>query len=245
MASTSSRGWVALLAALGVGAVIGVTAAQWPFGPTAAPLPPMASPTWLKGVLEASGGFADRGYDFVGVADPRGQTSPTQGLHVFAASELTRNLPPCASPAKKGAACLIRLDPTSPEQAQRVWDRALLAGARAFATSAGDGFVKVRAEPEPKAIRAALARGDFYVSDGLELTRIEVTETALELEAASTAKGPLHFAFLGTGGQFLADARGTVGRFDLSYAPAGYVRAVVTAADGKKAWTQPVFLPTR
>ena len=62
----------------------------------------------------------------------------------------------------------------------------------------------------------------------------------LEIDVAAGNPGEHHFAFIGRGGEFLGESRGRSGRFALDYAPAGYVRAVVTDQAGQKAWIQPI-----
>ncbi|MGA9522370.1 MAG: CehA/McbA family metallohydrolase [Myxococcaceae bacterium] len=145
---------------------------------------------------------------------------------------------------------------------ESLWDQALTAGARLWGVATDDahhyadadkiraaggqaftgdrGFVMVRASNDPAQIRAALERGDFYSSTGVRLSRLEVKDGRLEIDVAAGNPGEHHFVFIGRGGEFLGETRGRSGRFDLDYAPAGYVRAVVTDQAGQKAWTQPV-----
>ncbi len=102
---------------------------------------------------------------------------------------------------------------------------------------AGRGWVRVRASRDGAAIRAALERGDFYSSTGVELSRLEVEDGWLEL--AVTAATPLaSFQFIGSGGNLLAEVRGRGARFRLA-AASDYVRVVVTDDQGRHAWTQP------
>jgi hypothetical protein len=100
------------------------------------------------------------------------------------------------------------------------------------------GFVVVRAAREPAAIRAALEAGDFYASNGVRLERVERRDGALEVEVAAATAGDCTIRCLGPGGGVLAT---TTGRAARCAAPAGgYVRAVVTDAADRRAWTQPV-----
>ncbi len=145
---------------------------------------------------------------------------------------------------------------------ESLWDQALTAGARMWGVATDDahhyadaekvragggqafvgdrGFVMVRASKDPAQIRAALERGDFYSSTGVRFARVEVKDGRLEIDVAAGNPGEHHFAFIGRGGEFLGESRGRSGRFALDYAPAGYVRAVVTDQAGQKAWTQPI-----
>jgi hypothetical protein len=145
---------------------------------------------------------------------------------------------------------------------EAIWDGVLSAGADIFGTATDDahhyddaaaarardepvfvgdlGFVMVRARKEPGAIRDALARGDFYASTGVILKRIDRSAATLEIEVADRAPGSHQFAFIGNGGRVLARAEGRLATFRLADAAGGYVRAVVTDSQGRKAWVQPV-----
>lgn len=105
----------------------------------------------------------------------------------------------------------------------------------------GTGFVMVRAERSVSAIRAAMERGAFYSSTGVYLASVEVTDDTLRVEVASP--GDHDIAFIGTrsgvAGQVLARHRGQ--RAEIARPTNGYVRAVVTDDQGRKAWVQPVF----
>ena len=98
----------------------------------------------------------------------------------------------------------------------------------------------VRARKEPGAIRQALAKGDFYASTGVLLKRIDRSAVTLDIEVADRAPGSHQFAFIGKGGRVLARAEGRRASFRLVEAAGGYVRAVVTDSQGRKAWIQPV-----
>ena len=105
---------------------------------------------------------------------------------------------------------------------------------------AGTGWVMVRAARRPDAIRAALARGDFYASTGVVLDRVERAGGALLVEVASASDGEHQIVFIGQGGAELQRTSGRRARFALDRARPGYVRAVVTRGDGARAWIQPV-----
>ncbi|HUS66294.1 MAG TPA: CehA/McbA family metallohydrolase [Kofleriaceae bacterium] len=107
----------------------------------------------------------------------------------------------------------------------------------------GGGWVMVHAERTAEAIRAALARGDFYASSGVVLARAEVAGGALEVAVAEASPGAHDIVFIGAGGAVLERTHARTARFELGRAPAGYVRAVVEREDGKRAWVQPVAVP--
>jgi hypothetical protein len=117
-------------------------------------------------------------------------------------------------------------------------------GERVYA--AGTGFVMVRAERDPAAIRAAMERGDFYSSTGVLLAAVarsgEPDRSALEITVASPGEHEIVFIGSrgGAGGQVLHRRRGARARYVLQ--EPGYVRAEVIDAAGRKAWVQPVFV---
>ncbi|HKE19437.1 MAG TPA: hypothetical protein VKB80_31385 [Kofleriaceae bacterium] len=108
---------------------------------------------------------------------------------------------------------------------------------------AGTGWVMVRAARRPDAIRAAIARGDFYATTGVALDRVELAGGALRIDVAASSPGEHEIVFIGQGGAELARVKGRSAHLALADAPAGYVRAVVTRGDGARAWTQPVRVP--
>jgi hypothetical protein len=152
-------------------------------------------------------------------------------------------------------------DATHPST-EALWDTVLTGGATLFGTATDDahqyadadamrasghepdvgdrGWVMVHAAREASAIRAALARGDFYASNGVELQRIDRTGDEWIIEAAGT--DAVDTRFIGTGGRELARVHGRIARLPLRAALAGggYARAVVTDARGHHAWVQPI-----
>ena len=140
---------------------------------------------------------------------------------------------------------------------EALWDASLGRGARVWAVATDDshhyddaaqmesrgdtayvgdrGFVMVRAEREPAAIRAAIEREDFYASSGVVLTALAAEAGTLTLRTAE----PHEFRFVGAGGTELERVRGVTASHTLQPGEA-YVRAVVVAADGRRAWTQPL-----
>jgi hypothetical protein len=140
---------------------------------------------------------------------------------------------------------------------EALWDATLTAGRRVWAVATDDahhyddaarieaggetayvgdrGWVMVRAARDPRAIRAAIERGEFYASNGVRLDDVEVVGGALRVRVAT----PHAIAFIGPGGATLA--RTVAAEASHAPPPGGYVRAVVTAPDGRRAWTQPLF----
>lgn len=131
-----------------------------------------------------------------------------------------------------------------------LWDAALGAGVTLWGVAsddahsytpdgkypAGGAWVMVRARREPQTIVDALARGRFYASTGVVLQRAEVVDGELVVEVAAVDKGTYTIAFI-ENGAVVARVSGKSAR--RSVPQTGYVRAVVTRGDGKKAWVQP------
>jgi hypothetical protein len=150
---------------------------------------------------------------------------------------------------------------------EALWDAALTSGATVWGTATDDahnyydagaaaargeqvftgdrGFVMVRARKDPAAIRAALARGDFYASSGVLLSRVDVAGTDLVIEVDPRSPGSHHFDFVGRGGKILARADGRRATFPLASVGDGYVRVDVSDAKGRRAWVQPFHRATK
>jgi len=142
---------------------------------------------------------------------------------------------------------------------EALWDDALTRGARLFAVATDDthhyfdaaavessgetaytgdrGFVFVHAGRDPAAIRAAIVRGDFYASNGLRLRELERSPTAIDLSTDT----PCDLEFIGAGGEVQRRVHGTSARMALSEARGPYLRARVSDAAGRRAWTQPIW----
>lgn len=133
------------------------------------------------------------------------------------------------------------------------WDAALTAGIMLWGVAsddahdyepngggqypAGGGWVVVRARRNPQAVLDALANGRFYSSTGVTLTRAEVASDELIVEVAPEAHHTYTIVFIEQG-KVAFTVNGPSGRRQVPRD--GYVRAVVTRDDGKKAWVQPV-----
>jgi hypothetical protein len=146
-----------------------------------------------------------------------------------------------------------------PPSVESMWDRLLTAGKRIYGIGVDDShhlkrpwdtndmappgkaWVMVRAEKNAASIVAALARGDFYASTGVELAEYEAGEKAVRVRVREKNFAHYRIAFIGKGGKVLQE---TV-RADATYAIRGnelYVRARVTDSNGKRAWTQAWFI---
>lgn len=113
--------------------------------------------------------------------------------------------------------------------------------ARGEVAYTGDrGWVMVRSRKTPQAIRDAIAQGAFYFSTGVALSTVELRAGQLHVVVDPSSEAPVVIRFIGDGGRELASAQGKEAAYTLGMGGISYVRAVVTDARGRKAWTQPV-----
>jgi hypothetical protein len=102
---------------------------------------------------------------------------------------------------------------------------------------AGGGWVVVHARRNPQAILDALSAGRFYASTGVTLSRAEADNDELVVKVEPDANHTYTIEFIEQG-KVVSTENGLSGRRQIPRD--GYVRAVVTRDDGKKAWVQPV-----
>ena len=142
-----------------------------------------------------------------------------------------------------------------PPSHEAMWDRLLTAGRRVWGVAVDDShhlkrpwdkdvalpgkaWVVVRTEKaDAKSIVAALERGEFYASTGVELE--EASATRVKVKEQNGAR--YRVQFIGNGGRVLQETAGA----SAEYKPRGdegYVRAKVINSNGLMAWTQHVFL---
>lgn len=115
---------------------------------------------------------------------------------------------------------------------KRPWDKT--------ASTPGHGWVYVRADSlSAAAIIAALERGDFYASTGVELTDYEATAKQLKVTIKETKYSKYRTQFIGQGGKVLKDLTANPAVYDVQ-GNEGYVRAKVIESNGYFAWTQPI-----
>ncbi|MDQ3369885.1 MAG: CehA/McbA family metallohydrolase [Myxococcota bacterium] len=132
----------------------------------------------------------------------------------------------------------------------QLWDAALAHGVQLWGVAsddahhyegggkypAGGGWVVVKARREPQAILDALAAGRFYASNGVVLERAEVDGDGIVIEVARTDPGTHVIEWI-ENGTIVETVKGKAARRALPRG--GYLRAVITRGDGKKAWVQP------
>jgi len=109
----------------------------------------------------------------------------------------------------------------------------------------GQGWIVVRAPRlASDAILAAMRRGDFYASTGVELADIQATPQGVTLAIKEQSSSRYTVSFIGRGGRVLKTVAAAPYQYDIA-GDEGYVRAKVVDSNGLMAWTQPVIVPAR
>jgi hypothetical protein len=109
----------------------------------------------------------------------------------------------------------------------------------------GQGWIVVRAPRlASDAILAAIRRGDFYASTGVELTDIQASPQRVTLAIKEQPSSRYTVSFVGRNGRTLKTLTAAPYRYDIA-GDEGYVRAKVVDSNGFMAWTQPVFTASR
>jgi hypothetical protein len=145
-----------------------------------------------------------------------------------------------------------------PPSVESMWDRMLTAGKKIYgvavddmhhlqrfwdadAVHPGKAWVVVRAEQrDAKSILAALARGDFYASNGVELEDVVVDAKSITVKVREKNLARYRVQFIGSGGKVLQETSGLIATYPRKRSEP-YVRAKVIDSNGRAAWTQPVF----
>jgi hypothetical protein len=145
---------------------------------------------------------------------------------------------------------------------EQAWDTILTAGTWLYAIAVDDahtfkqpgnpavagpgrGWVMVRAlRLEARAILAALERGDFYASTGVELAEYEASAASMRVVVRATSYSKYRIQFIGRGGQVLSEVPDSTAVYRFS-GTEGYVRAKVIESNGHIAWCQPIVIPPR
>jgi hypothetical protein len=141
-----------------------------------------------------------------------------------------------------------------PPPVEAMWDALLTKGRRVYGVAVDDShhlkrpwdidvalpgkaWVVVRAERDAKSIVAALERGDFYASTGVELEEVSATRVKVR------EKNGAHYRirFIGSGGRVLHESVGASASYT-ARGDEGYVRIKVIDSNGRMAWTQPSFI---
>jgi hypothetical protein len=106
----------------------------------------------------------------------------------------------------------------------------------------GQGWVMVRAARLlAREILAALERGDFYATTGVELADYQATGDRITILVKSVQHAKHRVQFIGENGRVLKAETANPAVYAIR-GDEGYVRAKVTDSNGRMAWTQPVFV---
>lgn len=141
------------------------------------------------------------------------------------------------------------------DQDAAYWDELLGQGIRIYGVATDDGhsmqqhcngWVMVRAENNIRSILSALETGKFYSSCGPEISNFYVDGDKAVVECSPAVRVRFHSDKHPT--RIVRAADGKLTRAEISLTNRNgepyyrYIRAVVIDADGKYAWTNPIFL---
>jgi predicted metal-dependent phosphoesterase TrpH len=113
------------------------------------------------------------------------------------------------------------------------------------ASRPGQGWVVVRAETlDAQTLLAALERGDFYASTGVELADYAVDASAMTVTIRQTSWSKYRVQFIGANGKLFSEVTSSPATYRFR-GDEGYVRARVIESNGLMAWTQPVRIGAR
>lgn len=142
---------------------------------------------------------------------------------------------------------------------EQVWDRLLSQGAWLYGIAVDDahvfkqpgnpdvagpgrGWVVIRAARlEARALLTALEQGDFYASNGVDLTDIKTTTSSMTVQVRPRADFKYRIQFIGKGGRLLLESIEPTATYTFT-GTEGYVRAKVTDSGGRSAWIQPALV---
>jgi hypothetical protein len=104
----------------------------------------------------------------------------------------------------------------------------------------GRGWVVIRAPRlETRALLTALERGDFYASNGVDLTDIRTTASSMTVQVRPRGDFKYRIQFIGKAGRLLQESIEPTATYTFT-GDEGYVRAKVLDSAGRAAWVQPV-----
>lgn len=142
---------------------------------------------------------------------------------------------------------------------EEMWDALLASGKRIYGIGVDDShhfkcpppaipalpgkaWVVVRAEAlTPQAIVAALERGDFYASTGVEIADVTASPEEITVTIRENKVAKYRTLFIGRGGAVLETSTRNPATYRIT-GDEGYVRAKVIDSNGNVAWLQPVIV---
>lgn len=133
------------------------------------------------------------------------------------------------------------------------WDELLLKGRKIYGVATDDGhpmyqhglgWVMVRAEDDLNSVLAALKNGDFYASTGPEIYDFYADGDTVHVECSPCKY--IHFVNGTRPFNIVKNEGGLVTAADVKI-PDGskYIRATMVDAEGRRAWTNPIFFDGR
>lgn len=146
--------------------------------------------------------------------------------------------------------------------AEELWDKVLSSGKVVYgvadddshhfkrigdptAAQPGQGWIYVRAsELTPESILNALRNGNFYASNGVELTDYKTEPKGITIRINALTNSKYRTVFIGKDGKILSETAENPAVYQIK-GNEGYVRAKVYESNGFNAWTQPVFVEAR
>ena len=106
----------------------------------------------------------------------------------------------------------------------------------------GRGWIAVRAgRLETGAVMAALERGEFYASTGVELEDVPSSPERITVRVKATAFSKYRIQFIGRNGRLLKESAEPNATYDIA-GDEGYVRTRVLESNGRIAWIQPMMV---
>lgn len=140
---------------------------------------------------------------------------------------------------------------------EETWDRILTSGRLMYGLAVDDahyfkrpgddtvpgpgrGWIAVRAARlDTATLLAAIERGEFYASTGVELSTYDVTEREIAVAVRADPWSKYRVQFIGQGGRVLDEQFTLPARYTIR-GTEGYVRTKIVESNGRLAWTQPV-----
>jgi hypothetical protein len=108
----------------------------------------------------------------------------------------------------------------------------------------GRGWIVVRAPRlDTRTLLDAIVRGEFYASTGVELEELRAGRDRITVAVKAIASSKYRIQFIGKGGRVLQESIEPKASYAVQ-GNEGYVRARILESNGRRAWVQPVMLPS-
>ena len=129
------------------------------------------------------------------------------------------------------------------------WDVLLSQGRKVYGVAADDshhlfengfGYVMVKAEKTIPAVLDALKKGEFYASCGPEIYDFYIEDGQVHINCSPVSQ--IMLRNFSAPHRLIRGENLTVGQFKLRDCCTDYIRAEIVDAQGRRAWTNPIFL---